>query len=261
MECYEKGIISKEDTDGIDLTWGNASALVSMIEKMGKREGFGAVLADGVQKAAERIGKGSDKYAIHIHGMEPGYHDPRLYPVRGLGYIGLPRPGRHGEGMPAIRLSSEKSVGPYPELKISQAGDSNEDMARQFAMANSYFQVFSDSGLCQFAFTVGTNFLLADAISAATGWDFTTAEVILAGKRIITLRHAFNMREGLAVNDFKLPDRIAQPATTGPFAGRRVDYDGLKTAYFTEMGWDIRNGQPSVDCLKELGLQEMVKLS
>ena len=260
MECYEKGLIGKDETDGVELTWGNASALVTMIEKIGKREGFGAVLADGVQRASEKIGKGSDKFAIHIHGQEPGYHDPRLYPVRGLGYIGSPRQGRHGEGMPAIRLSSEKSVGPYPELKISEAGDRYEDIARMHALANSYFQAFSDSGMCQFAFTVGTNFPLAEAISAATGWDFTTAEAIAAGRRINTLRHAFNMREGLTAKEVNLPDRIAEPPTTGPFTGRSIDFDALRSAYFVEMGWGAENGRPSQACLNDLGLQELVQL-
>ena len=77
MECYENGIITRKDTDGIELTWGNHQALVAMMEKMVKREGFGDVLADGVKKAAERIGKGAEKFAVHIGGQELGMHDPK----------------------------------------------------------------------------------------------------------------------------------------------------------------------------------------
>ena len=110
MECYENGIITKKDTDGIELTWGNHHALVAMAEKIAKREGFGDVLADGVKIAAERIGKGAEKFAVHVGGQEPGMHDPR---VLGHQFAGMPSaamywmnstPGRHTQAFGTSQL-------------------------------------------------------------------------------------------------------------------------------------------------------------
>ena len=258
MECYESGLIGEKETGGIELTWGNASAIVAVLEKMAKREGFGAVLADGVQRAAERIGRGSDKCAIHVHGQEPGYHDPRLNPLRGLGYIASPRPGRHGDGFASIRLDTEKSLGPYPEIKAPEGGSEYERRGRIHAIAGSYMQTFSDSGMCQYAISSGSNFPLVDFISAVTGWDFGAAEAITTGRRIQTLRQAFNIREGLSAQGFRLPDRIAKPPSMGPYAGRSIDFDALRAAYYAEMEWDIESGCPSEVCLSKLGLEELV---
>jgi len=95
IECYENGILSREETDGIELTWGNAPAIVAMTRRLARREGFGDVLADGVRRAAEKIGRGAERFAIHVSGQEPGCRDARLIPSRGLGYIVDPAPGRH----------------------------------------------------------------------------------------------------------------------------------------------------------------------
>ena len=122
MECYEKGIISKEDTDGIELTWGNHQALVAMTEKMGKREGIGDILADGVKGAAEKIGKGAERYAIHIHGQEPAMHDPRNTPSFATVYQSDPTPGRHMQGSCAHfeMMSVEEFEFPHFGRKITQ---------------------------------------------------------------------------------------------------------------------------------------------
>ena len=90
IECYENGLITRTDTDGIELTWGNHRSIVAMTEKMAKREGFGDILADGVKAAAERIGRGADAYAIHIGGQELGMHDPKLMPAYRSGQVPLP---------------------------------------------------------------------------------------------------------------------------------------------------------------------------
>jgi aldehyde:ferredoxin oxidoreductase len=244
MECYEKGIIGKKETGDIELTWGNPSAILAMLEKIGRREGFGDVLADGVERAAKRIGKGADQYAIHIHGQEPGYHDPRVFSLRGLGYIVNPSPGRHMITMASIRLEGEGQLGVYPELKRPEADDESEKIGKIHALASSYSQAFANSGMCLFAITAGSKFPLVEFISAATGWDFTPDEAIMAGKRSLTFQQAFNIREGLMPKDFNLPERIAGPPTMGPFAGRVIDFNALRRSYFKAMGWDPETGSP-----------------
>ena len=151
MECYEQGIIGKKETDGIELTWGNPGAIIAMLEKIGKREGFGAVLADGVQRAARQIGKGADKYAMHIHGQEPGFHDPRIFPFRGLSYLAHPTPGRHMTSMASIRLEGEGKLATYPEVQKPEGDDEVEKRGRIHALGSSYSQAFGNSGMCLFA--------------------------------------------------------------------------------------------------------------
>ena len=258
IECYENGIIGKEDTRGIKLTWGNASAIVAMLGKIVRREGFGNVLADGVRKAAERIGRGSEKYAIHIHGQEPAYHDPRLFPSRGLGYISDPTPGHHMISSALIRLEGGGSLGPYPELQFPEEGISDYQRQSQiYITANSYTQTVSSSGICLFAVSCGI-FPLIEFIAAVTGWDFTVKEAIITGRRILTLRQAFNIREGLTASEFTLPDRIARPPNMGPYSGRSIDFNALRSSYYEAMGWDTESGKPSEQTLGELGLRQLV---
>jgi aldehyde:ferredoxin oxidoreductase len=258
MECYEKGIITRKDTDGIELTWGNPSAVVEMIEKMGKRDGFGNVLADGVSKAAESIGRGAEHYAIHVGGQEPGMHDPRLILHRGLGYISAQAPGRHMVAQAPVRLAREGKLGTSPDLKAPEEENEIERSGRIQAMGVSYAQVVSDSGLCLYAISTGSDYPLAELISAVTGWDFTAKEAMTAGKRTLTLLQMFNLREGWKVSDYTLPERICQPPATGPFAAHHIDFVSLRSSYYKSMGWAMESGLPSLACLSELGLSELV---
>ncbi len=120
MECYENGLITKEDTDGIDLTWGNAEAIVAMVEKVARREGFGAVLADGAQKAAEAIGKGAEKYAVAIRGKSLAYHDPRLSPALGTANIADANPAHHMDSQITTMLNEGAPIGYDPVLKTKK---------------------------------------------------------------------------------------------------------------------------------------------
>ena len=258
IECYEKGIISKLDTEGIELTWGNAPAIIALLEKIVMRSGFGDVLADGVKRAAERIGKGTDAFAMHIHSQEPGMHDPRFSPYRGLGYISSATPGRHMIAQASLRISREGKLGPYPELQAPDKKDEVENIGEIHALGTSYSQVFSDSGLCLVALSGGINYPMVEFISAVTGWDFTVAEAITVGKRVLTLRQAFNVREGCLDKDFTLPQRIAQPPTMAPYTGRSIDFAALKSSYYKSMGWDSKSGIPTAKCLAELGFKELV---
>jgi aldehyde:ferredoxin oxidoreductase len=245
MECYEHGVIGKNETEGIELTWGNASAILAMLEKIGRREGFGEVLADGVERAAKQIGKGAEEYAIHIHGQEPGFHDPRAFPLRGLGYLVNPAPGRHMISMASIRLEGEGKLGTYPELKRPEGEDDPDKSGKTHALAASYGQTFANSGMCLFALSAGSKFPLVEFICAATGWNFTPEEAIIAGRKSLTLQQAFNIREGFTAKDFILPGRIANAPVMGPFSGRLVDFNALRRSYYKAMGWDAETGSPS----------------
>ena len=259
IECYENNIISKQDTDGIELTWGNAHAIVAMLNKLARREGFGNILADGVKRAAERIGRGADKYAMHIGGQEPGCRDPRFIPSRGVGYNADPAPGRHTASTLQIMFERGASFGNYPEL---QAARSELKDGALYAVPNKYQAMVSSAGLCSFAFRPGSTYPVVEFISAVAGWDFTFEEGLKTGHRIQTLRQAFLIREGISPNEFKLPERMSKTLAEGPLAGEAHDFDALKRGFYEAMGWESRGakaGEPTEGTLKELGLDELVK--
>jgi aldehyde:ferredoxin oxidoreductase len=244
MECYENGLIDKEDTDGIELTWGNAEAIVAMVERIAKREGFGAILADGAQKAAERIGKGTEKYVVAIRGKSLAYHDPRMSPSLGTANIADANPAHHMDSQITGMLSEGAQIGYDPALKASR-----QNPFSAYAIGSEYHQLLNAAGLCSL-YTVATKPPpIAELIAGASGWDFGWEEALLSGRRILTLRQAFNAREGLTPDQFELPKRIS--------AGAKVDYASLRKGYFSEMKWDVKSGKPSKEALAELGLTEL----
>jgi len=260
MECYENGLISKKDTDGLELTWGNSEALVAVVDKMAQREGFGAVLADGVEKAAQRIGKGSERYAMHVHGHRLPYHDPRNSPAHGASFISNPQPACHMDTEGTNVLEQGAPLGSDPTLQSPQLavyGD-YKNKGPMYATGAEYFQLLSSSGLCAL-YTVAFGVPVAELIAPVTGWDFGWAEGLKAGKRIHTLRQAFNVREGLLPDEFKLPERVQKPQSVGPATGVKIDYDTLKSSYFAAMGWDLESGKPYRQTLIDLGLDELTE--
>jgi len=258
MECYENGLIDKRDSDGIELTWGNAEAVVSLAEKIAKREGFGAVLADGVEKAAERIGKGAEKYAIHVHGHRLPYHDPRNSPSKGTIYMADAQPAAHMDTEGTALLEQGIALGSDPLLqpiKLEAYGDYGSK-GPMYATGAAYYQLLSSAGLCSL-YTVAFAVPVVELIAPVTGWDFSWEEGLKAGRRILTLRQAFNSREGLSPAEFKLPERVTAPQAVGPAAGAKVNFNALKKGYFEAMGWDIKSGKPYRQTLIEMGLDQL----
>jgi aldehyde:ferredoxin oxidoreductase len=252
MECYEKGLINKKDTGGIEMTWGNHKALVEMLEKMGKREDFGDIIADGVRMAAERIGKGAEKYAIHVQGQEVPGHSP----VGGFHwpatYIANATPGRHTqgsegfsrEGMPEFDAGSFRGRGPAHKIGT----------CRQ--------HIVMCSGMCLFVTgALPGNEVITEFLRAVTGWDITTDELMKAGERIENMRQAFNIREGINLLKNEIPGRILgrPPQKVGPLAGVSVDAETLVNEYLTAMDWDLKTAKPSEKKLRELGLEDVAR--
>jgi aldehyde:ferredoxin oxidoreductase len=258
LECYEHGILTQEQADGLELTWGNHQAIVALTEKICRREGIGDVLADGVKVAAERIGRGAERFAIHIHGQEPGYHDAKLCPSRGTAYVADPTPGRHTAGG-AATAEFGRATAPQPGIDLPKIERYQYTGKGEVQAAwSNHKQIVEASGLCIMPSNWG--YRLDQFVAAVSGWDFTVEELLLTGERIQTLRHAFNVREGLRPADFKLPDRLIgkPPLTSGPTAGVTIDIDTLVREYYQAMAWDVETGVPSPDRLQKLGLSELV---
>jgi aldehyde:ferredoxin oxidoreductase len=261
MECYENGIITKADTDGIELTWGNAEAIIAMTEKIICREGFGDVLADGVKVAAKRIGKSAEKFAMHVGGQEPGLHNVAFLPGRGTGFVADPTPGRHTAAAPYTRCDTNTAAGPYKELQFSgfeKYQYSGKGPAA--AAATNYWQVGASSGICLMPFMSGI-FPILELINGVTGWDMSVSEALETGARIQTLRQMFNAREGISPSNYALPNRLTgiPPRSEGPLRGITIDIDTLAGEYRKAMEWDPETGKPTEACLNKLGLLELVK--
>ena len=261
MECFERGIISEFDTDGIALTWGNAEAMIAVLEKIILREGFGDILADGVKIAAEKIGSGSEEFAVHVGGQEPGLHNPLLLPGRGVGYVSDPTPGRHTAAPMARIDGGDGAAGPYPELRIQdfERYDYN-GKGPMSATLSSYLQVGNCAGICLMPLLFFGNYPLIEFFNAVTGLDIDIAEVLETGRRIQTLRQCFNIREGIQASDIKLPGRLSgqPPLKEGPLSDITIDVDAMRREYFRSMGWDPDSGKPKPETLEELELGALV---
>ncbi len=253
IECFERGLITPQDTGGIELRWGNAQAIVEITRLMGRREGFGEVLADGVRKAAERIGNGAERFAIHVGGEELPMHDPRLVPSAATTYKMDATPGRHTQVSTWI---SELGAGPPDLVEQPQPPQHYAGKGRLHARVNNYFHVGQSAGMCMFALLTLKPDSLTDSLSCVTGRKFTLEDVLTAGARIAALRTAFSLREGVRSIDVEVPPRVLgdPPLEEGPTAGRTVDLDAQVEDYLNAMGWDPETGVPKPETLRELGL-------
>lgn len=262
MECFENGIITESDTEGIALTWGNAEAMIAMTDKMISREGFGDILADGVKIAAAKIGNGAEEFAMHVGGQEPGLHNALFLPSRGTGFVCDPTPGRHTAAPMARIDGGPGQFAPYPELKIEEFDRyAYTGKGPMSATASNYLQVGSSAGVCIMPMMFFGNYPLIEFFNAVTGWDLDMDEVLTTGARIQTLRHCFNQREGIGPSDVKLPKRMAgqPPQEEGPVAGVTLDVDTLAREYRQAMGWDPDSGQAEESTLEKLDLIQLVK--
>jgi len=253
IECFERGIIGPEETDGIELRWGDAQAIVDLTRAMAAREGFGAVLADGTRLAAERIGRGSAEFAVHVGGEEPPMHDPRLLPGAATSYKMDATPARHTQMSTWV---SELGTGPPGLIEQPQPRHHYPGKGKAHKKMSGFFHAGSSAGMCMFVLLTLTPDALVDSLSCVTGRPFTLDDVLERGDRIAALRMAFNAREGVRNIDFQMPGRVigSPPLSEGPTAGRTVDIDAQVEDYLEAMGWDTQTGLPTRETLLALGL-------
>ncbi|MCR4419730.1 MAG: aldehyde ferredoxin oxidoreductase family protein [Clostridia bacterium] len=265
MECYERGLITDKETDGLSLKWGNKDAILPLIEMMARREGIGAVLADGVRLASQRIGGGSEEFAIHVGGQELACHDPRCWPGFGYGYALDPTPGRHTQGGVGFIEHgwTDKTLEKhgYNLSHLAQERYSYHSKGKVLALLNHWFQFFNSTGMCLFNVYGYQEYPILEAFRAVTGWTtFDLNEALTAGARINTLRHCFNLREGVQPQRWTLPERVRgnPPLAGGPTAGVTIDLEAVKADYYRELDWDAVTGEPSPRELRRLNLAELV---
>ena len=259
MECYEKGIITKDDTGGIELTWGNHEAIIKMIELIGRREGFGAILSEGSKRAAEKIGKGAERYAMHVKGLELPMHSPYRFKEMGLQYAVSERGACHLRGFSMLPARGIL----FPELGLNKKldGFTIEGKAHVVKIMQDACRVVDALGICKFiAFFGGIPLKsLAELYTAVTGWETTLGELMKAGERIWMLQRVFNVRMGVKREDDTLPRRfLEEPMVEGAAKGQTVELEPMLEEYYAERGLD-REGKPKKEKLKELNLDFAIK--
>ena len=253
MDCHETGILSHEDLGGIDAHFGNAEALLQLIEKIGKREGIGDVLADGVKIAAEKIGKGSDKLAQNIKGLEVTGYDLRCLKTAALGFAVSFRGADHNRsGAYTFDLT-----GKVDRLKAEKGrGKLVKDSEDVYALLDSLI-------VCKNA--KGTFYKeladMAKLYTLVTGYEMTPEELSLAGQRINTLARLINIREGLSRKDDTLPWKVMNKPIPddGPAKGAMITQDELDLLlddYYQSRGWTA-DGIPTKSQLDKLGMEDL----
>jgi aldehyde:ferredoxin oxidoreductase len=266
MECYENGILTKEDVADMDLSWGNPDVLPELVRMISLREGIGDILAEGVKVAAEKIGKGSEEFAIHGKGLEAPAHDPRSGKALAVTYGTASRGLCHIQPLEGMAYDSGKLDWGLTEYGIP---DPNSVERWDEKGKGQIVKVLQDGlvlpdilNTCKFFMYAGITLSnLAELLSASTGWDITGRDLLKVGERVLNLQRLFNMREGLSRKDDILPERIKQQPAFGFYEKEEQcaikDFEGMLDEYYAARRWDIRTGMPSKEKLRELGLEEL----
>lgn len=257
IECYEKGVITKEDTGGFELTWGNDESIVKLTELIARNEGIGKTFFNGIARAAETLG--TDKvaeYAMHAGGEELPMHDPRLNPGAATSYQLDATPGRHTQGgswMLEGGFALPGLEGHFTPIEDKYSPTGKADAAKA---VSCYIHALNSAGLCMFGALMFAEDSMTEFLSSAFGIDYTMERVLEAGWRIASLRMAFNEREGAPATKFTVPKRMLgnPPLTGGPLDKVQVDNKTQNREFIEAMGWDPKTAAPTRATIEKLGL-------
>ena len=266
MECWEHGIITPAMTGGLELTWGNADAVIQLVHLIGKREGIGKLLGEGVKRAAEALGQGAERFALHVKGQELPMHDPRgkkglslAYALSPTGADHMEAPhdplyaGFHPQGHPMGVLGLIEPLDPL---------DLDPKKVRAFFETQKVWSFYNSVGMCDF---VGAplNIMeltpLVDYVNSVTGWNMSLYEAMKVGERNNTLARVFNNREGFGPSDDILPDRLHEGIGNGVLKGSKVgreEFMAARQTYYEMAGWGT-DGKPTATKLAELGIADV----
>ncbi|MDK2464637.1 MAG: aldehyde ferredoxin oxidoreductase family protein [Candidatus Korarchaeota archaeon] len=264
MECWENGLLTKEDTGGLELEWGDPELIVQLIEMIALRKGFGDLLAEGVYRAAKKIGRGTEKYAMHVKKMEIAAQDGRAQKSMGLAHATSNRGADHLYAFPVLdEVGFEKDiVERFGEQYLPEMTDRLNPKYKGIMVAEleDFGAVVEAVGVCKYGTIIPPVFFypdLAEALTLVTGKKYTEADLRLIGARIVNLQRLFNVREGLTRKDDTLPDRFTkEPMPRGPAKGQVVELDQMLDEYYQYRNWDVKTGIPRKSLLSELGLEK-----
>ena len=267
MDCFEQGLITAEDTGGIELRFGNAAAMVQMVEQIAHRRGFGGVLAEGSARAAQIVGRGTEKLVVAVKNAELPAHMPEV--KRSLALIYAVNPFGADHQSHEHDPSYTEDASDLEKERLAQLGlvsprdarSLDEEKVRYAWITQKMFSIADTLCVCQFDWGPAWELYgpdhFARVVRAVTGWDVTVDDLMLAAERRINMMRAFNAREGFTRKDDTLPPKVLQPKVGGASDGVAVTLEELERAkdiYYRMAGWDVETGNPSRQKLQELGL-------
>jgi len=254
IEAFEKGLLTAADTGGLELRWSDPNVLLTLVELIGRREGIGALLGEGVKRAAERIGGVAAEFALEVKGLELPYHDPRALSSLAVSYATMPRGACHRGNTHGLERYGVPELG-YPE-PLPRHATTGKGVA--VARMQDYQGLFNALKLCQFMTPAIAISDIVRWLNAVTGWDVTLPELLTAGERMNNLKRMYNVRLGLSRKDDALPARVLMEAfTEGGSAGYLPDFVAMLNEYYDYRGW-TRDGIPTGGRLRALGLDREI---
>lgn len=259
MECFQKGLLTIQDTDGLELKWGDHEVIISLIHKIAKREGFGDFLAEGVSQMSANI-PGSESFALHIKGVETPEQEIRGLKAWGLGWAISSRGGDHCRAFPLAETTwkPEEAEALFGTKKAADrfSYEGKPEMVKWYEEINA---VGDSLGLCRIA-QLGLNMplgLLSKIVQAVTGFNLNEDNLMEIGKRIIQLERVFNLSNGMTPADDRLPERfLREELSTGASKGEKYDLKPVLARYYKLRHWDLKNGWPSDKTLLHLGISK-----
>jgi aldehyde:ferredoxin oxidoreductase len=265
MECFENGILTPDDTGGLEFRWGDGEILVRSVEMIARRQGFGDIMAEGVDRMANRFGPASQAFNVTVKGQELPMHEPRLKHGLGVGYAVAPVGADHmmnihdtsyardGGSLRRVNSALSEPIGPVPRDAL------DEDKLGIFQTELNWSH-FEDCGLICMFYSYDYSHL-AEALSGVSGQEYSIHDILDVGARAQTLARLFNLREGLTAADDRLPKRMMTAFESGPIEGSAIaseDLERFKRRFYEVMGWESETGAPTAKCLRELGLEGLL---
>jgi aldehyde:ferredoxin oxidoreductase len=267
MECFERGLLTEQDTGGLELRWGNAEAMIGLIEQIACRQGLGDLMAEGSLRAAQAIGRGTERYAMQVKGQEIPMHEPRIKFALNIGYATSPTGADHmhnthdtalaREGLPIQHMRSLGIPGPVP------ADDLGPEKVRLFKYRQAWRTLHNCLVTCMMLRDIYGPDQIRDMVQGVTGWNTTLYELMKVSERALAMARAFNYREGFRPRDDVAHWRFSTPFEDGPAKGVRVPAEEMERAlelHYQMNGWDKETGAPTAGTLHELGLHWLAEL-
>jgi aldehyde:ferredoxin oxidoreductase len=257
LEAAERGILTHDQKAESSLDWGNAKSIVNLVEKIGRREGLGYLLGEGVMRASAKLGSGSEAFALHVKGLEPPGHDARAYNSLAVGYATGNRGACHLQGM---SYAFERSV-TMPELGIHEVQDrlGVVNKGELVAKTQDLMSLFDSLKLCKFLLYGGVKLThMLEWFNAVTGFGTSQVDFLKAGERIYNLKRMYNVRCGITRKDDIVPMRmLREKRGQGGSADSLPPFSGMLDEYYRFRSWD-QSGVPRKEKLQELGLSQLV---
>ncbi|MGC9149144.1 MAG: aldehyde ferredoxin oxidoreductase family protein [Sulfolobales archaeon] len=255
FEIYERGLVNKDMLGGIEPKWGDGEAVIKLLHMIGRREGIGKILAEGCRRASQILGNDTERYCMHVKGVEMPMHDPRAFKGLGLQYATSNRGADHLYGL-FMRIEQGQRM---PDLRIYERVDrfSTKGKGWMVATMQIWSEIQESMGVCKFIDIPPAH--IAGLYTYVTGIKTTVQDLLVVGKRIFTLKRLFNVANGISRKDDTLPRRIlSEPLKEGGSKDQVVELDHMLEEYYKFMGWD-NDGKPTREVIESLGLVEYAK--